>query len=72
VLLLIAALLFLWQSRRWRRAEQGLQRYGLLARHTRDIILFIRRRDGRILEVNDAAVAAYGCTRQALLASTIH
>jgi PAS domain S-box-containing protein len=71
-LLLAAALLLLWQSRRWRRAEQGLQRYGLLARHTRDIILFIRRRDGRILEVNDAAVAAYRCGRETLLASTIH
>ena len=49
------------------RARAILERYEMLARHTRDIILFTRRADGRILEANDAAVGAYGYSREALL-----
>ena len=55
-----------------KQAEEILHRYELLAAHTRDIILFIKRDDGRILEANAAAVAAYGYTRDELLALTIH
>jgi PAS domain S-box-containing protein len=54
-----------------KRAETILHRYELLARHTRDIVLFIRRQDGRILEANAAAEAAYGYTREQLLSRTI-
>jgi PAS domain S-box-containing protein len=44
-------------ERKW--AERELGRYRLLAQHARDIVLFIRP-DGRIVEANAAAVAAYG------------
>ncbi len=50
-----------------RRAEAVLARYQLLTRHGRDIILFVRPEDGRIVEANDAAVAAYGYDRDALI-----
>ena len=55
-----------------KRAEAVLHRYELLARHARDIVLFIRSGDGRILEANAAAERAYGYTRQELLERTIH
>ncbi len=41
------------------QAEATLARYRLLAEQARDIVLFVRR-DGRILEANQAAVQAYG------------
>lgn len=43
-----------------RSREAQLQKYRLLAEHARDIILFIRRSDGSILEANAAAAQAYG------------
>jgi PAS domain S-box-containing protein len=46
-------------------------RYRLLFEHARDICLFVRFRDGQILEANQAAVAAYGFSRQELLGLTI-
>ncbi len=52
--------------------EDELNRYQLLARHGRDIILFVRRTDGSIIEANDAAVAAYGYGREELLSSKIY
>ena len=52
-------------------AEARRGRYDVLARCGRDILLFIRCADGRILEVNDAAVKAYGYTRDELLRMTI-
>jgi PAS domain S-box-containing protein len=55
-----------------RRTDAILHRYELLARHTRDILLFVRRSDGRILEANVAAESAYGYTRDELLSRTIH
>ncbi|MGD0625419.1 MAG: PAS domain S-box protein [Thermodesulfobacteriota bacterium] len=55
-----------------REAEQNLRRYELLRSQSRDIILFIRRDDGRILEANAAAVNAYGYTREELLTLSIH
>ncbi|WP_005224244.1 response regulator [Marichromatium purpuratum] len=54
------------------RAEEMLGHFELLARHSRDIILFMRRVDGRLLEVNEAAVKAYGYSRDELLRLTIH
>jgi PAS domain S-box-containing protein len=55
-----------------KQAEDVLRRYGLLAGHSRDIILFMRWEDGRIMEANDAAVKAYGYRHEELLAMTIH
>ncbi|HZQ35163.1 MAG TPA: PAS domain S-box protein, partial [Dehalococcoidia bacterium] len=42
-----------------KQTEAALDRYRLLAEHTADIVLFVRP-DGRIVEANAAAVAAYG------------
>jgi PAS domain S-box-containing protein len=53
-----------------KRAEERLERYRLLAERARDIILFIAL-DGRIIEANDAAVQAYGYTRDELLTMSI-
>jgi PAS domain S-box-containing protein len=55
-----------------RQEEEVLRRYALLAGHGRDIILFMRRDDGRILEANAAAVKAYGYSYETLLTMTIH
>lgn len=55
-----------------KRAEDILRRYALLAGHSRDIILFMRRDDGRILEANAAAVKAYGYSYENLLMLTLH
>ncbi len=55
-----------------KQAKEALQRYELLARHSRDSILFMRRDDGRILEANAAATSAYGYTHEELLALSIH
>jgi len=54
-----------------RRAEENLRRFELLSEHSRDIILFLRREDGRILEANAAAAQAYGYTHEELLALTV-
>ncbi len=54
-----------------KRAEEILRRYELLASHSRDIVLFMRREDGRILEANAAAEGAYGYSREELLACSI-
>src|SRR5690349_10272422 len=53
------------------QAEEVLRRYELLASHSRDIILFMRRDNGRLLEVNAAACATYGYSREELLALSI-
>jgi PAS domain S-box-containing protein len=55
-----------------KEAEEVLTRYELLAGHSRDIILFLRRDDGRILDANAAALKAYGYSREELLAMTIY
>jgi PAS domain S-box-containing protein len=55
-----------------KKSEDLLRRYALLARHGRDIVLFMRRDDGRILEANAAAVKAYGYDHENLLTMTIH
>jgi PAS domain S-box-containing protein len=49
-----------------------MAKYLQLSEHTRDIILFVRLEDGRIVEANQAACAAYGCEREELLAKTIY
>ena len=55
-----------------KQAEVVLQRYRILAYQSRDIVLFVRRDDGHILEANAAAVKAYGYTQQELLTLSIH
>jgi PAS domain S-box-containing protein len=52
-------------------AETLLARYQLLSENARDIILFFRA-DGRILEANNAALAAYGYTHAELLSMSIY
>ena len=54
-----------------KQAEEALRRYELLSKHAREIILFISQ-DGRILEANEAACAAYGYDRETILALTIN
>ncbi len=51
---------------RVRERESQLQKYRLLAQHTREIILFVDRHDGRIIEANAAAEQAYGYTNREL------
>jgi PAS domain S-box-containing protein len=48
-------------------AEETLRRYELLSGNSRDIVLFMRREDGKILEANVAAVKAYGYSRDELV-----
>ncbi len=55
-----------------KQADDVMRRYELLARRSRDVILFIHRDDGRILEANDAATAVYGYSRAELLSRTIY
>ncbi|MBZ5715931.1 PAS domain S-box protein [Nannocystis pusilla] len=50
------------------RQAATLARYQLLSQHGRDIFLFVRADTGEIIEANDAAVAAYGYSRDELLA----
>jgi PAS domain S-box-containing protein len=50
-----------------KKAEEGLHRYELLSGHSKDIVLFLRVEDLRILEANVAAVKAYGYSHDELL-----
>jgi PAS domain S-box-containing protein len=54
-----------------KKAEEGRRRYELLASHGRDIILFADSENGRILDANAAAVAAYGYSTEELCALTL-
>ena len=54
------------------KAQEVLRRYDLLSEHSRDLILFVRREDGSILEANAAALKAYGYTHKELLGLTVH
>ena len=49
------------------RRELDLERYRMLAEVTQQIILFIDRTDGTILDANAAALSAYGYTRSDLV-----
>ena len=51
-------------------AAEVLRKYQMLSENSRDIVLFVRQ-DGRIIEANEAAVSAYGYTREELLALTV-
>jgi PAS domain S-box-containing protein len=60
------------RSRARAREAEALHKYELLAAYSRDIILFMRHNDGRILEANAAACTAYGYEREELLKLTIY
>lgn len=68
---IIGAILVFRDVTEQRRQECILKRYQLLSSRARDIILFIRP-DGRIIEANEAAVNAYGYTREELLQKSIY
>lgn len=51
-----------------RKYQKALRLSELMASCSRDIILRIRREDGRVLDANPAALKAYGYTRPELLA----
>ena len=51
-----------------RKFQKALRLSELMASSSRDIILRVRREDGRILDANPAALKAYGYTRPELLA----
>lgn len=52
-------------------AQRNLERYRLLAEHTRDIVFFVHPTDGQIIEANRAASEAYGYTHGELLQMTM-
>jgi PAS domain S-box-containing protein len=52
------------------RAEEELKKYGVLLTNVRDIVYFVHL-DGSIIEVNDAAVKAYGYSRDELKSMNI-
>ena len=53
------------------RTQEELQRYRLVAEHSRDVILYMRRDDGLILEANAAAAKLYGYTQDELQSLSI-
>ncbi len=54
-----------------KEAEKALGHYRLLANHAKDIIVFTRLTDRRIIEANVAAEKAYGYTRDELLSMSV-
>ena len=54
-----------------KQAEENLRRFKLLSEHSRDIILFMTHKDGRILDANTAAQRAYGYSHDELMVLTI-
>ncbi|TAM89652.1 response regulator [bacterium] len=54
-----------------REREALSARYRLLVEQARDIIIFARRSDGRIIDINPAASAQYGYSREEFLRLTI-
>jgi PAS domain S-box-containing protein len=65
-----------WLVGRERRADEiarsATRRYELLAEHARDVILFVRPQDGRILDANAAAESTYGWSREELRGMTVY
>ena len=54
-----------------KQGEEALRLYEMLSKNSRDIILFIRCADGRILEANAAALQTYGFNHEEILSMTI-
>ena len=55
-----------------KRFEALDERYRAFVRHTRDVILFVRRADGRVIEANAAASTVYGYTPDEMARLSIH
>lgn len=62
------------QLRRWereasarRQAEDAARQQGLFVALSRDLHLLVRLRDSRVIAANDAAISAYGYTREELI-----
>jgi PAS domain S-box-containing protein len=55
-----------------KRAEDYLRRFEIIAERSRDIVLFMRRDNGQLVEINAAAEKEYGYSRQELLGLSIH
>ncbi len=53
-----------------RKLEEGLGRYQLLSENSNDIILFADI-NGRIIEANEAAIRAYGYTKEELFSKSV-
>jgi PAS domain S-box-containing protein len=69
--LVVGSIVILTDITEAKRAERYRARYELLARHAHDVVMFLRSTDGRILEVNDAAVHTYGHSHAEMLGMTI-
>ncbi len=54
------------------RATELLDKYQLLAKEARDVMLYARTTDGRIIEANAAAERTYGYSREELLQLSVH
>jgi len=54
-----------------KRADQQMRLFEALLSHSRDIILFVRHADGRIVGANQAAIRAYGYSLEELLELSI-
>ncbi|MFZ5815732.1 MAG: bifunctional diguanylate cyclase/phosphodiesterase [Bacillota bacterium] len=54
-----------------RRSRAVLERYRALVENTREIVLFVRQADGRIIDANNAALKAYGYTLEQITQLTI-
>ena len=55
-----------------KNAQELRDKYMMLSTYNRDIILYVRICDGRIIEANEAAVKEYGYSREELLGMTMH
>lgn len=65
------SLAYCWDITRQKQAEEIMRWYELLSGNSRDIILFMERDTGNIIEANEAAERAYGYSREELLKLTI-
>jgi PAS domain S-box-containing protein len=54
-----------------KKLESNLKKFQLLSLNSRDIILFIRTSDLQILEANQAALTAYGYSREELMMKSV-
>jgi len=55
-----------------RRAREIVHRYQMLRDHSRDVILFSRRDDGKIIDVNAAGTTVYGWSAEEWPRLTLH
>ncbi|TYO94478.1 PAS domain S-box protein [Desulfallas thermosapovorans] len=68
---IVGAILVFRDVTKQKQNEKLLKKYQILFQSARDIILFVRT-DGLIIEANEAAVQAYGYTKEELLHTSIY